>query len=121
MASSKQIVLIGAGNVATQLGISLTKAGCKIIQVYSRTDNAAQQLAKKLKCDFTSDLDALEQEADVFILAVKDDAIELVLQQINFQPALIVHTSGAVESSVFKSKFKNYGVLYPLQIGRAHV
>ena len=40
-----KIVLIGAGNVATHLGIALQKAGCLILQVYSRTEESASALA----------------------------------------------------------------------------
>jgi 3-hydroxyisobutyrate dehydrogenase-like beta-hydroxyacid dehydrogenase len=37
MATNNRIALIGAGNVATHLGVALQKAGWNIVQVYSRT------------------------------------------------------------------------------------
>ena len=43
-----KIVLIGAGNVATHLGIALQKAGWLILQVYSRTEESASALADRL-------------------------------------------------------------------------
>ena len=40
-----KIVLIGAGNLATNLGKALLSAGHDIIQVYSRTMESAYHLA----------------------------------------------------------------------------
>ena len=48
-----KIVLIGAGNVATHLGIALQKAGCLVLQVYSRTEESASVLAARLSADYT--------------------------------------------------------------------
>ena len=110
-----KIVLIGAGNVATHLGKALQKKNCEIIQVYSRTSASAKKLATQLTCDFVTDIKNISRQADFYILAVNDDAVAEVLQQISFIPKLIVHTSGTQNISVFEDKFKNYGVLYPLQ------
>ena len=46
-----QITLIGAGNVATNLGIALQKEGYQIAQVYSKTKKSAEALAKKINAD----------------------------------------------------------------------
>ena len=110
-----KIILIGAGNVATQLGKALQKKNCEIIQVYSRTIASAKKLATQLKCDFVTDVKNISRQADGYILAVNDDAMKDVVDQISFSPKLIVHTSGTQSIAVFKNKFKNYGVLYPLQ------
>ena len=40
----KHITLIGAGNLATQLGQALVQAGFKIDQVFSRTEKSACEL-----------------------------------------------------------------------------
>lgn len=109
------ISIIGAGNVATQLGLALHEQGYHITQVYSRTKNNASALAKKLGAESISDLKKLNSEASVFIIAVKDDAIEEVAKQIRLKDQLVVHTSGSVAIDVLKKTSKNYGVLYPLQ------
>lgn len=110
-----KIVLIGAGNVATHLGKALQKLNFEIVQVYSRTNASAKKLGTQLKCDYVTDIKNISRQADLYILAVNDDAIAEVLQQISFSPNLIVHTSGAQNISVFEKKIENYGVLYPLQ------
>ena len=59
----KNIILIGSGNVSTQLGISLHKNGLNIIQVWSKKMVNAQILAKKLNCVATANIDDLKEEA----------------------------------------------------------
>lgn len=49
------IVLIGAGNLATNQGKALTQAGHSIMQVYSHTMASADQLASILDCPATDD------------------------------------------------------------------
>ncbi|MDD4638117.1 MAG: NAD(P)-binding domain-containing protein, partial [Bacteroidales bacterium] len=45
---SPTVTFIGAGNLATQLALCLHKSGIKIIQVFSRTEEAASLLAMKV-------------------------------------------------------------------------
>ena len=108
----KNIVLIGSGNVATHLGLSLVNKGYTIKQVWSKQLKNADILAKKLNSTSTDELKNLKN-ADLYIVAVKDDALEAVIHQIKVNN--IVHTSGSIGLEVFDNKFKNYGVFYPLQ------
>ena len=108
-----KIVLIGAGNVAWHLGKELQKNEQEIVQVYNRSVEPALLLARKLKCDFTTRYDDLYTEADLYILAVKDSAIESVSENLPLNNKLVVHTSGAIDES--KIKHEHRGVFYPLQ------
>lgn len=108
-----KIVLIGAGNLATHLGASLREAQHEIVQVYSRTERSAQQLAHQLSCSYTTDLHTLHTDADIYIYALKDDIIHQVMQQVHIPHALHLHTAGSV--SLFQADNGNYGVMYPLQ------
>ena len=49
----KNIVLIGSGNLATQLSLSLLDNGYNIIQVWSQQIKNANKLAEKLHCNAT--------------------------------------------------------------------
>lgn len=111
------IVIIGSGNVATQLGIALFRASHKVVQVYSRSMDNAQRLAKLVDSDATSDVNMLRTDADVFIYAVKDDALPVLAEAIapRCPDALHVHTAGSVGMNVFEGSAKSYGVLYPMQ------
>lgn len=109
------IVLIGAGNVATQLGLALKEAEHTIVQVYSKSESSSSTLAKLLTCEYTNSPEKIDQTADIYIIAVNDDAIADVVNQLKLTNQILVHTSGSVKMKVLKPASKNYGVFYPLQ------
>ena len=111
------IVMIGAGNLATQLSLALKEAGQNILQVYSRTESHAQELAEKIGCAYTHHLDEISQKADVYILSVKDDALSGIATSIcgYNKDAVFIHTAGSVPMDIFKNHATHYGVLYPMQ------
>lgn len=113
-AQAGTIVIIGAGKVATALAQSLS-AGRKIVQVYSHSAAHAKELGNVLKCAYTNDLKKIIPTADIYIIAVKDDAIEKVASILRLKDKTVVHTSGSVDVKVLKKVSDNYGVLYPLQ------
>ena len=113
-----KITLIGAGNVATHLGKRLKEKGHLIVEVFSRTKERAGKLANLLSAKEITDLKGLSPNADLYIVAIKDDAIATIAAQLPLiirLEKLIVHTSGATPSTVFQPYFKNYGIFYPLQ------
>lgn len=107
------IVIIGAGNVSWHLARELQKKGQNILQVYNRSVEGALDLSRKLKCDFTTRYEGINKEADLYIIAVKDSAIEEVSAQLDTANKLVVHTSGAIQQDVIKHERR--GVFYPLQ------
>lgn len=111
------IVLIGAGNLATNLGKALHGTKHNIIQVYSRTIESAQTLANDLGCHATDSIMDVSTEADVYIIAVKDSVMEDVIGKLcdNKTDKIYMHTAGSMPMSIFSGKAKNYGVLYPMQ------
>ena len=111
----QHIVLIGAGNVATHLGKALQRAGFSIDQVYSRTIKSAEELAHSLGCSATSHVEAIRDNADVYILSVSDDGLAPLVKKLRLGDGLIVHTSGSVSMDVLSPLSKTIGVLYPLQ------
>ncbi len=109
------IVLIGAGNVATQLGKAFRKKGKSIVQVLGRNQSAAEDLANQIGALAISNPDQLTSDADLYILAVPDDEIPKIAGTLNFRDQLLVHTSGSVRSDALKNASSHYGVFYPLQ------
>jgi len=109
------INLIGAGNLATSLAVALIRAGHKIPFVFSRTMSSAKDLAEKVDARPVCKFDDIDVNADLFIIAVKDDIIRNVACDIceRFPQSLLVHTAGAVEMDIISSKRK--GVFYPMQ------
>jgi len=109
-----KIVLLGSGNVASILGLALAKAEHDVIQVWSRNIEHAASLANRLAASFTDSFAELA-EADIYIVAVSDQAIPAVLSQLPPTQALVVHTSGATSLGVFGDRFALHGVFYPFQ------
>lgn len=106
---------IGAGNVATHLAQALKNKGHKIVQIYSRTTSSAKTLANKVDAAFTKDIDQISDQADVYIVALKDSVFNEVLSQLDLSNKLLVHCSGSLPLNVLMPYSRNIGVLYPLQ------
>lgn len=109
------IVLLGSGNVATHLGKALKLAGHAIVEVWSRTFENAQVLASLLQSKAVAGISQISQEADIYIILVKDDVIADVANSIPVKDKLVIHTSGSVDMNVLKDCSSRFGVFYPLQ------
>lgn len=112
-----RIVLVGAGNLATNIGKALFKAGHDIVQVYSRTMEAASLLADTLDAAPTNNIADITTEADVFIFSVKDSVLPELIAKVceGRQKGIFIHTAGSMPIELFKDKALRYGVLYPMQ------
>lgn len=110
-----KIAMIGAGNLATRISVSLKAKNVDVVQVFSRTEKSASVLAQKLRCGFTCDPLNVTNDADIYIISVSDSALCELLPKINFNNKLIAHTAGSVSIDVLKESSANYGVFYPLQ------
>lgn len=107
-----KVVLIGSGNVAQHLILAFTKSKkIEIIQVFSRQKEAVKHLVDASK--IINDWSALAK-ADLYIIAVSDDAISEVSAQIPFANKLVAHTSGSIAFTALNSKNRR-AVFYPLQ------
>jgi predicted short-subunit dehydrogenase-like oxidoreductase (DUF2520 family) len=92
------IVIIGKGNVATNLDYAFRKKGMACQMVSSREG-----------------LEALPQ-ANVYIYAVKDEALATVVAQVQGQErSLHLHTSGTMPITVFGEDKPHAGIFYPFQ------
>lgn len=114
---SLKIALIGAGNVATHLGLALSRAGHNILYVYSRTQDSASTLSTRLGCKYTTDIDeasCLTDGCDIVIFSVKDSALESLASRMPLRSsALFLHTAGSMPISALP--MEHCGVLYPMQ------
>lgn len=112
-----KIALIGAGNLATRLGLALVEKGQTVVQVYSRTQASAAALGKALHCPAVSSLSDVCTDADVYVVAVKDAAFADVSAALVSprRGALFVHTAGSLPMSVWEGVAPRHGVFYPMQ------
>ena len=106
------VVILGAGNVATHLFKAFNKADNITISQWFNRDLKSIEIYKS-SVDITNDLSDLK-DADIYILAVSDNAIAKLSAQLPFENKLVVHTSGSMSVYDLDKKHKR-GVLYPLQ------
>jgi predicted short-subunit dehydrogenase-like oxidoreductase (DUF2520 family) len=110
-----RITIIGSGNVATHLSAAFKNAGHRIVQVYSRNMHNAALLAYHVGAEAIDSPRDVIAGTDLFVLAIKDDAIAEFVPYLSSFNKLIVHTSGAVELQQLLNFTNNAGVFYPLQ------
>jgi predicted short-subunit dehydrogenase-like oxidoreductase (DUF2520 family) len=109
------IVFIGAGNVATHLAKAFKSAGKSIMQVYSRSELSAIDLAEKVGASFTCDISKVNFNADLYIISVSDSSLPVIVSGLKIADNLIVHTSGFHSMEEINKISKNIGVFYPIQ------
>ena len=111
----KKISFIGAGNVATHLALALYRAGYETSQIYSRTEVSAKMLTDKINTTYTTCIEELKQDSDLYILSLADQATEQIAGKLRLTSGIVVHTAGSLPMAILKGAAKNYGVFYPFQ------
>jgi predicted short-subunit dehydrogenase-like oxidoreductase (DUF2520 family) len=112
------ISFIGSGNLAWHLAPALDNAGYSVREVYSRNIKHAEALVNRLyQADAKSSFDFSSSASRIFIIAVSDDAIDEIAQELILpEDAILVHTSGSQPLGVLGyASTQNIGVFYPLQ------
>lgn len=106
------VVILGAGHVGTHLCRAVAGAkNLKLLQWYNKSPIPNSIASSDISCNTVlSNI----PDADLYIIAVSDDAIEGVSEQLSFSNRLVVHTSGSVAIRSLSNKNRR-GVFYPLQ------
>jgi predicted short-subunit dehydrogenase-like oxidoreductase (DUF2520 family) len=110
-----EIVIIGSGNVAAVLGRKFKAAGHHILQIIGRNASAASELAYEWNTVSSNYLSAVNRNAEVYLIAVTDDAIIEVIKELKLPGKVVAHTAASVPMEVLKKVTNHYGVFYPLQ------
>ncbi len=107
-----QVTIIGSGNVAHHLIQAFSKSDeAELVQVAVRNRESVSKLISSEK--IISNYKDLK-EADLFLIAVSDDAIAEVSSQIPFENKLVAHTSGNFAMTDLDDKNRKAS-FYPLQ------
>ncbi|MFA8299575.1 MAG: Rossmann-like and DUF2520 domain-containing protein [Hyphomicrobiales bacterium] len=109
-----KIGLVGSGNVASHLASSFYEKGIKVIQVWSREYENSKTLAEKIGAEPIRDINSFQNDLDIIIVSVIDDAIKDIATQLADHSAIIAHTSGTTSIDILTVLGDNYGVFYPL-------
>ncbi|MCC5936715.1 MAG: DUF2520 domain-containing protein [Lunatimonas sp.] len=118
-----KIAILGTGNVAWHLSGALESAGHIITEVYGRNLQHAEKITDRLYAtEAKDDLDFSESEAEIFILAVCDQAIASLADAVILpEGSILVHTSGSMPLEILGYSSASYtGILYPLQSFSKH-
>lgn len=110
-----RIVFIGSGNIAHFFIPRLQRKGHEIVQIYSPTPEHGEALASL--CGITQVTDKLNEivdDAEVYILAIKDDALALVAKQLHFDGKVVIHCAGAVSLDVIANISAQRAVIWTL-------
>ena len=110
-----RVVMLGSGNTATVLSVLIKKAGHQLVQVVSRNIENANVLASLYGAAAGTLTDAAFSDADIYIIALNDAALDNVEKIPALKNKFVVHTAGAISINALKNCSDSYGVLYPLQ------
>lgn len=115
------VIILGSGNVATHMGKAFHNLGHQILQVYSRNKASAIALASVLNAEAVDTIENITDKADLYFIAVADQAIKQVVDQLP-EPlkGIVVHCSGATDINIL-AHFPLHGVIYPAQSLRKDV
>jgi len=107
-----KVTVIGSGNVAGHLITAFENSdSLELVQVFSREVSKVSHLVGAGAA--VDDFRALA-DADLYVIAVSDDAIAEVSKRLPFAGRLVVHTSGSMPPGILDQKHRR-GVFYPLQ------
>jgi predicted short-subunit dehydrogenase-like oxidoreductase (DUF2520 family) len=84
-------------------------------QVLSRSFEHAQMLARRVDAQPIDRWQRLDEDADVYLLAVTDDALYDLALDLRLPSALVLHTSGSTPLTVLKPISRRHGVVWSPQ------
>lgn len=118
MSKNTEVSFIGSGNLAWHLAPALDNTDFPVKEIYSRNPLHAAALVERLyEAEVKASLDFSTSSSRVFILAISDDALEEIVQEIILpDDAILLHTSGSQPLMILGyAATQNLGVFYPLQ------
>lgn len=98
-----KIIIVGAGNVGTNLHYAFTSKHIQAELVPSRDAHQLSMLSQN------------DGQGQIYIYTVVDNALESVVAQVKAPKALHVHTSGSMPISIFGVDKPHAGILYCFQ------
>lgn len=106
-----KIVILGSGNVAFHLAKAFEEKKIAVSQIFGRNENALREISEKFSIPYSTHELA---DADLFLIAVKDDAVADISKKIKKENALVAHTSGSLPKEILQGKYRKAS-FYPLQ------
>ncbi|MCW5520482.1 DUF2520 domain-containing protein [Aureitalea sp. L0-47] len=105
-------VVLGFGNVGKHLCLALEQSdAAQLVQIYNRSESEVPESLQKV--EFIHELGDLTR-ADLYLIALPDDAIKSFSDKLKKHNSVVAHTSGSKSLEALK-KHDRAGVFYPLQ------
>lgn len=114
----QKIAILGTGNVAWHLHLAFENAGHTVTAVYNRDLKKAEKFTMgSYQATPVNSLDFSQSEAEIFIMAISDDAVANLVDELQLPAgAVLAHTSGTLSiKSIAYAPTEDIGVFYPLQ------
>lgn len=113
-----KVCILGAGRVGSHLCKAFMPRGHDVC-VWNRSEAPLHSLKQETGCNCVPRMEDLPQDADVYLICVKDDALEDVARSLHSvfgkRKGLVAHTAGSKPMSLISPLFPKVGVLYPMQ------
>ena len=110
-----KIVIIGSGNVAWHLAKICKEKSHHLLQILNVHSKKISASFDQFQVPYCYSINEISHQADIYILAIKDNEIEKFPLPIFKEKQLVLHTSGITSIESFSKKSNNYGCIYPLQ------
>lgn len=111
---TQSVVIFGCGNVASYFAERFMALNFTILQVYHPNIQKAEAFADLYHAKAIDHTEKVNQQADIYFIAVKDSVIESIALQLACNKGIVVHTSGAIKLEVL-DRHARAAVFYPLQ------
>ena len=112
----KRVVIIGSGNLAEALARAVAKSDLELVQIFARNPERARVVAELAATDWATHSEMLRQDADIYLIAVSDKAVEQVAATLPIpESAAVAHTAGSVPVTAIPARFARRAVFYPMQ------
>lgn len=115
-----KVSFIGSGNVATHFAKACALNQIEVKEIYSKHFTNAEQLAHKCNATAVQSIKEISSDIDFLIVAISDNALLEIKQELYDFNCPVVHTSGSTSIVELASQHHHFGVLYPLQTFTTH-
>lgn len=106
-----QIVIIGSGNVAYHMAKAFSLKKIPLMQIFGRNGEELKKISEELNVPYSTEQLA---DADLYIICVSDNSVEIVSRMITKKDCLVAHTSGSLPKEILTGEYRKSS-FYPLQ------
>ena len=115
MRKIESVVIIGSGNLAESLAQAIAESSISLVQIFARNQERGAEVARLSSTRHTDSPEELAN-ADLYIAALSDRAVEGVMNSLPFpKGAIVAHTAGSVPIDSLPASLGGQAVIYPFQ------